>query len=56
MTIQLLPSGYWRASWSPYRFIQWPRGTAPSLEDGFGWITPADLDEARRAMEQAEQP
>lgn len=47
--VRLLPSGYWHARWNQNRWIQWPNGRAPTLEDGFGWITPAMQEQAVRS-------
>ena len=53
-TITLLPSGYWLVRWSKHRFVQWPRGEQLTMEDAFGWVSAADLDEAERLMMEKE--
>ena len=36
--VKRLPSQHWIVRWSRHRWIQWPVGRAPTIDDGFGWI------------------
>ncbi len=48
MRISRLSSGYYLARWTQNLWIQWPTWRAPTIADGFGWITQKHVDEAKR--------
>ena len=52
--IEKLESGYWHYRFNKYKFLQWRWGTAPTMDNGFGWIEPKDLEEALKAAEAAD--
>jgi len=54
LTITLLPSGYWLGRWNKNQWVQWPRGTWPTSEDAFGWVSAGNLGEAERLVMEIE--
>ena len=45
-TIYRLTTDYWRVTWTPHLWIQWPVGRYPKPEDCFGWITDQHIEAA----------
>lgn len=54
-SVTLLESGYWHVRFGAQRFFQFHRGAEPTLADGFGWVTDADLATVRRAIGRVQE-
>ena len=49
--VTLLSSGYWHVRFGPQQFVQWPKGTTPTVADAFGWDAERLIEAAQRAVE-----